>query len=560
MSLAYLAIAFVGQSAAPTDSYEYTVRPGPNGALHVRLAFRGSASGKTVLELPDGYGDAQEFYKGIQRLEVGEAKVESSPQTPAQRVLVHAPKAQLVVEYDLVQSAPGDPDAAARYQFTYQPTYLHSLGYAMWVHPKWTGTSKAQFTIRWEAFPTGWQIANSHGEGKAVQSFRCPPDELLHGIYVGGDFRIHRLPSNGGTIIVATRGQWGFSDPDFATRIRKTIEATRKFWNDYSAPYYLVSILPLKTDPNSSTLGGTGLTNSFSLMGTTNMDIDSMTNIVSHDYFHNWNTPKLGTLPEPQIEMYWFSEGFTDFFCRWIALKEGNLSLSAYMHGWNDFAKSYYLSPKKNLNGAQVEKDFWEDYETQRQPYLRGYLLASIWNDEIVRRTNGAQNLGSVMLRLRDRNANGQARLDVGAVDRLMKPLLGRSILPEIQSIIRDGKNIVLPQTFQLSVAKITRSPANRYDLGFDFAATKKDKKISGLDPNSNAYAAGLREGQVVVSRKPIWVGNPDKEVELMVEVGTEQKTIKFFPAKPTGEFYPQLQWNESDKQKILRRILGSKA
>jgi hypothetical protein len=69
---------------------------------------------------------------------------------------------------------------------------------------------------------------------------------------------------------VATRGKWNFTDEEFAGLVEKIVLATREFWNDFEQPYFLVTLLPIESDPQSKSIGGTGLINSFATFVTTN--------------------------------------------------------------------------------------------------------------------------------------------------------------------------------------------------------------------------------------------------------------------------------------------------
>jgi len=56
-------------------------------------------------------------------------------------------------------------------------------------------------------------------------------------------------------------GKWDFKDEEFTELAAKVLGEERAFWNDYSAPHYLISLLPAKKHPGS--YAGTALENSF---------------------------------------------------------------------------------------------------------------------------------------------------------------------------------------------------------------------------------------------------------------------------------------------------------
>ena len=68
------------------------------------------------------------------------------------------------------------------------------------------------------------------------------------------------------------------------------------------------------------------------------------------------------------------------------------------------------------------------------------------------------------------------------------------------------------------------------FELGFDFDKFAKDRTVADVNPNSAAYAAGLRDGQKRNGRVSIAFGDTTKEIELKVKDGGEEKTIKCLP------------------------------
>ena len=64
-----------------------------------------------------------------------------------------------------------------------------------------------------------------------------------------------------------------------------------------------------------------------------------------------------------------------------------------------------------------------------------------------------------------------------------------------------------------------------RYQLGFDRDVLLKDKLIQGIDIKSNAYKAGLRDGQEVIG----W-DLPNSHSNQIVTVITTTDTFKFKP------------------------------
>jgi predicted metalloprotease with PDZ domain len=78
------------------------------------------------------------------------------------------------------------------------------------------------------------------------------------------------------------------------------------------------------------------------------------------------------------------------------------------------------------------------------------------------------------------------------------------------------------------------------FELGFDFDKFAKDRVVADLDPNSSAYAAGLRNGQKRNGGVSLAFGDTTKVVELKVKDDEGEKTIKFLPIARTRLDIPQ--------------------
>ena len=99
------------------------------------------------------------------------------------------------------------------------------------------------------------------------------------------------------------------------------MQVQRDFWNSYDFPYYLVALLPL--DEQEGVRGGEGRTNSFSLYlpkDLTTLSVEHPVPARARD-FHAWNPQRLGTYENDRL--YWFGEGFTDYYALLLLLRAG---------------------------------------------------------------------------------------------------------------------------------------------------------------------------------------------------------------------------------------------
>ena len=82
------------------------------------------------------------------------------------------------------------------------------------------------------------------------------------------------------------------------------------------------------------------------------------------------------------------------------------------------------------------------------------------------------------------------------------------------------------------------------FELGFDFDKFAKDRVVADVNPNSSAYAAGLRNGQKRNGGVSLAFGDTTKEVELKVKDDEGEKTIKFLPIARERVAIPQYRVN----------------
>ncbi len=528
-------------SAGGAPSIKYVLEPVLSAEglsfFRVEVAFDGDASGTTRLELPSAWASARDLDKGIRNLAVvSKGATLADTAEPNVKTISHAPKQKLVVRYELVQMKPG-PAAAGPgggYSPLLQKDYFHWIGYGAWVHPAWGDSARAAITLEWRNLPKGWSVSNSFGSGKRRQKFETQLGALRHAIYVGGDFRVSERRVGGKPVAVAVRGSWQFTDAEFVSLIERVVTVERDFFRDHDYPYYLITLIPLDGPPGSVSIGGTGLTNSFATFVTTNTKIADLRSLLAHELFHNWNSSKLGRVPDPEQSVYWISEGFTDFYTYALLQRGGLFTPEERAARYNDMLRSYYLSPARDATNERVVKEFWTDQDVGKLPYWRGDLLAMRWDTLIRRASGGRHSLDDVMLDLfNDARTSPERELTPARVDELVRRYAGQSVMPDIDRHVVAGETIAPDPNGLGDGFRIAEVDVSAFDLGLDLDTLVKQKRIAGVKPAGAAHAAGLRDGQTVVRRKAIYVGDATKEIEITVKDGDAERTITYLPAGP---------------------------
>ena len=257
----------------------FTFHPGPS-CVRVELRFAGDASGTTRLVLPSAWAGEEKLYACVKNLRVlTPGATLADTDDPAVKTVAHVPGAELLVSYDLVQDVDGPPRAGrgAGYRPVIRPSYFQWIGDAGLVVPDWNQKAPVDVSMAWVDMPADWTIANSFGARATRQRVRAPLEDVMRAVYAGGDFRVATAHVRGKPVSVAIRGAWAFSDADLTALVEKIVGAERAFWRDDDYPRYLVTVLPLERQEGQTSIGGTGLRDSFATFMTTNATIEDVT-------------------------------------------------------------------------------------------------------------------------------------------------------------------------------------------------------------------------------------------------------------------------------------------
>ena len=496
-----------------------------NGALHalqVDLSFRAGAQTETRLALSDSWGGETELYRGVQGLEVVSGATMRDGEGPAARVLTHRPRARIHVRYRVVQDWEGAPRAehGNPYRPIIQPGYFHVIGNTALAMPDVPLASPVR--VRVQNLPRGWSFASDLERGGLNLASVAPS------VMVGGDFRVlHGADPN---VRVAIRGRWSFNDQDFVRDVNDVIAGQRRFWGDESTPF-LVTVVQLDGPDNWTSIGGTGLGDAFAFFASPNADTAPIKRTLAHEGLHTWIPEQVGGAPEQDEALqYWFSEGFTEFYTGRVMVREGVWTPTAFAADFNRMLREYAESPVREAANARILADFWNDQPVRQLPYQRGRLLATMWD---ARLRAGGHDLDDIMLEMRARVHGGDPLKAVEMLP-IVADAMGLDVRPDIARFAEQGAAIMLPEDVFAPCGRVTTRQTPRFHRGFDIEATSAHNNvIAGVDPASPAYAAGLRDGMVLVRRAHGEIGDAEQEIAYVVRDGGNERTISYMPRAP---------------------------
>lgn len=482
---------------------DYEIRRMPSGDRYqITLRFKGDHSGRSVLRIPSEWASAEHAEQGIEALAVltPHARLEDTDDAQVKRI-VHRSGERLAVRYRLRQILDGEPNATwpTNYLPTIRPGYFQWIGWTTWVVPVASDDAAVRIHVHFVNLPQDFSFASSFGLDPTDVAFAGPLLRFRESTFVGGDFRLRSRAVEGGHVVTAVRGAWPFRDSELADRVATIVDGERVFWRDTTQRDFLVTLMPIAAPPRAVSIGGTGLTRSFATWSTPIESLDELDGLFTHEYFHTWNAEGLGTPVEPEAIEYWFSEGFTDYYKHLLRLRWHMLTLEQYAAEYDSVLRSLAGLRERELPNADIGTRFFAEGRTiGKLPYWRGMLLAARWDHEIRTTSGGKRSLDDAMRSLLAEHRRGVERLDATRIARAMRAEGVSDVDDDIERYVDQGKLPTLVAgtlTDCISVSTVEDRPLA---VGFNFEASMRKRKVSGVEPDGPAYAAGLRDDQIV--------------------------------------------------------------
>ena len=529
----------------PVRELTYVVEPiieGESCRLRVSLTFQGKPSGESRLLLPLEWAEGTKLYGFIKNLQPASenTKIDDTKE-PHVKIVRHRPNQRVSLIYEVVSQPPGTKLTREAYYYpVLRPSYFYVMGQALWVYPDMPEKTPLHLSLHWKKIPDGWALINSFGLSKPRQIVTTTLESFRKGTFLAGDYRVKTIIVNQEPVYAVTRGSFGFSDEEFHKLVKQIFQVTRDFWKARGFPHYYVTLLP--TDDPPGRTGGEGRTNSFTLFVPKDSTLSQHLRTFAHELFHEWNPRRLGGFEliggVEDERLYWFSEGVTDYYASLLLLRAGLISLEDYAAGYNSLIKEYYTSPIRLLTAAEMVQKRQTSYEVERLFYKRGALLAHYWDIAIRSRTNDKSSLDDVMHSLlKSAKARGLSLSHKRIADAL-RPYLGEKGASDIERYINRGELVLTDNPFgKCAIGEVINY--HPWDMGFEADKSFKTRVISGVVSDSNAYRAGLRDGQKWVSGGFVW-DDPTRLTKLTVMEGDTQKVVQFYPAATKAIPLPQ--------------------
>lgn len=541
LAIALAAALCLGAAKPAPLAYEVSpeIRAGRLQALDVTLKLTAGPDGRVQLKLPDAAAGVTELWRNFRDVRVEGATSVTAPK-PAERLIEAAPGAPLTVRYRVVSAYDHDP--SVREEETYnpliRPTRFWIYGEALFATPD---GARGPATFRWIGAPPGFGFASDleQAGGKPMSLH-----DLEESVLVGGpDLKTVRREVGGAPVTVASIGAFDFPLDAFTNVAVKIIAGERAFWGGREGPF-LVAMAPLAPVKGSIDYRGEGRGDAFAIQAGADTPLKSLKSLLAHEYFHTWNPRRLGGMQDGPAERadYWFTEGFTDFYARRLALRTGVFSLDEFVGAWNEMLREAAASPYSTAPNDRVVADFWKDYAVQKLPYERGAILAAAWDARLRAASRGKVGLDDVMRAMRDHAAKlGDKSPEAPQLFIATARRFGLDVRPEIDRIIEKGAPAMLPPEAFGGCVTVTTRQVPVFQRGYEVQTTNGVRVLTKVEPGTAAYAAGLRDGMTYVRRDAGQEGDSSTPYQVRIKDGGVERVVSFLPAGEAMETLQQL-------------------
>jgi predicted metalloprotease with PDZ domain len=509
--------------------------------MSVILQFQGGSTGRAKLELPSEWAGQQHLENSVTELKALSAgTMLTATQSPSEKELRFTPGAPIRISYVLVKDWNAPLNSDTRFRADLSAEHFHITGLTSLVHPELDGFSVVDVQFDWQKLPAGWSLASSFGADGRCQSFHGMWREAVNSLFVGGDYRIYQTDVSGNALNFAIRGKWSFTDDDWVNQVHKIVEFERRFWHDNDFPYFLVSLTPLDQDHGST--GGTALTNAF-MMHLSRLDplASNVLGTLAHETFHAWNPYKIGHPPGSDYPVSWFFEGFTHYYQDVIVYRAGLITFPDYVKVSNEKIRAYDGREGTGISLQDFIRIHSADTSALNQLDQRRGALIAAWLDTTIRRESGGRSsLDNLMFDLVKQNATYARRhggkpmaLTNRRIFDIASRYIHRKSRQRLRRYVEQGGSIQIPESALGPCVHSHLEMAFRFDLGFDRKSTQtEDNLVSGAEPGSEAWKAGVRNGQKLVGWS-INFGDTSKPVRLKIRTAQDEQTLTYFPRGP---------------------------
>lgn len=526
--------AACGPVSCAEVTYEFAVCRSERPCVDIRLMFGTQKQPYSVLSLAEGWGGVIEAGASITSITAigadGKPREVSYDGRDRTWRVSHRPGEVLDIQYRFSPPAMAESDSIRFHRGLVDDRRVHLFAAtSLLFSHDWALDEVRRVHLRWKGYQQdGWTVAASVGNEDVLELSKLRNAAFL--AYKNASSLKVSLADGSRVDIVADEGL-ASSLEAIAPRLKLLLERQKALFPHIAYPdRVLISALTLG-DGNS--LEGNGIENGLSLAIGKSYDLRHVSHLlwlVGHELLHLVLRPDVAWAADEK-QIYWYSEGFTNFINRSVLLDAGLISLDEYVSDINRVLGALASSSLRNLPNATIAGDFWNNAEARNMPYLRGDIAALLIDDRM-RTTGGRVWAMAEEWQLQARAGNRMSEEEMFAE---ISSRLGVEASPAVVGFLKDGRNLRLPKTLMSPCLRVRQVPTYRYDLGFDLQATQRNGVIVGVKPKSAAAKAGLRDGLAPSAMGSSRANDVTSEVKIVVKTDEGDREIRYLPRSRDG-------------------------
>jgi len=245
--------------------------------------------------------------------------------------------------------------------------------------------------------------------------------------------------------------------------------------------------------------------------------------MIAHENLHRWFNSKIfGQHLNEQGYNCWFIEGFTDYYTDYLNYKNNIISLDEYLNIYNKVLSDYFVSPFRYASNEDIGQSI-HDPDLFNIAYLRGKIIAHELNYLLQYNTNNKSDLDSyIKYLIKFLYSKKTANFDLNLLEQTLHAFTGHNYSQFIDSI---AKNEILAKAPYIldKRASLKHRQIKKVIYDFDFLQSQLSWLVQGVSINSEAFNAGLRDGQQILNTTKTTSGDLFFEIRDKTSI----KTIK---------------------------------
>lgn len=312
---------------------------------------------------------------------------------------------------------------------------------------------------------------------------------------------------------------------------KKLIFEQRKFWQDDDFDKYTSVFLDNKLHKIPTDQGGVRGRSFWQLSSCLADDLKKkkaeITQTISHELFHAWLGGKI-KFAAPPHDLIWFSEGFTDYYAQKLARQADLISDKEFYDIFNEQIAAYIQLAIKDAKMDEILSPLANDGLYYSVNLLRGYFIAARFDQ--IRDEKGQPVMPFVFKDIMNSYQNQSSKnlfISKKIIDSIFRKYFSEEECKLLDDIVIGGKIIDFSPEYTLG-KKAKLKKMNMPEQGFDMRGLISKKEISGINPESPAYQAGLRNGMKVFDYAiRLLTPDTDSEIKIITKTG-ELQSIKY--------------------------------